>query len=173
MFKRVPDIGGEVARAIGHFLDQPGNQQAIDDLLARGVAITDTHPPSPKLRGDLGLATLLVDLEIPKVTAKRAGQLAEAFADAQALADADEAAYVEVGLPKDTAAALAGWLADPGCRRLLLASWEAVQRVLDRIPASAAVAEGPLEGQVVVLTGTLAAMPREDAKQRLEALGAK
>ncbi|MEG3194288.1 helix-hairpin-helix domain-containing protein, partial [Lysobacter sp. D1-1-M9] len=32
MFKRVPDIGGEVARAIGHFLDQPGNQQVIDDL---------------------------------------------------------------------------------------------------------------------------------------------
>src|SRR5690606_29335793 len=50
LFRRVPDIGGEVARAIGHFLDQPGNQQAIDDLLARGVVIGDAHPPSPKLR---------------------------------------------------------------------------------------------------------------------------
>src|SRR5690606_18069818 len=154
--------GGEVARAIGHFLDQPGNQQAIDDLLARGVAIGDTRPPSPKLRGDLGLATLLVDLEIPKVTAKRAGQLAAAFPDATALAGASEADYVEAGLPKDTAAALAGWLADAACRRLLLASWDAVQRVLDRIPASAAVAEGPLEGQVVVLTGALSSMPRDE-----------
>ena len=43
LFKRVPDVGGEVARSIGHFLDQPGNQQVIDDLLERGVTITDTH----------------------------------------------------------------------------------------------------------------------------------
>ena len=32
---------------------------------------------------------------------------------------------------------------------------------------------GPLEGQTVVLTGTLAALTREDAKEQLEALGAK
>lgn len=45
LFKCVPDIGGEVARAIGHFMDQPANQQAIDDLVERGVRITDAHPP--------------------------------------------------------------------------------------------------------------------------------
>lgn len=55
LFKRVPDIGGEVARSLGHFLDQPGNQQAIDDLLQRGVRIGDAHPPSPKLRDALSL----------------------------------------------------------------------------------------------------------------------
>ncbi len=49
LFRRVPDIGGEVARSIGHFLDQPGNQQVIDRLLARGVRIGDTHAPNPKL----------------------------------------------------------------------------------------------------------------------------
>ncbi len=173
LFRRVPDIGGEVARAIGHFLDQPGNQQAIDDLLARGVTITDAHPPSPKLRGSLGLATLLVDLEIPKVTAKRAGQLAGAFPDAGALARADEAAFADAGLPADTSASLAAWLAEPSNRQLLLASGEAAARVLERIPAAAGVAAGPLDGQVVVLTGTLASMGRDDAKARLEALGAK
>ena len=41
LFKRVPDIGGEVARALGHFLDQPGNQQVIDRLLERGVVRLD------------------------------------------------------------------------------------------------------------------------------------
>jgi DNA ligase (NAD+) len=35
------------------------------------------------------------------------------------------------------------------------------------------VAPRPLEGQVVVLTGTLASMSREDAKAALERLGAK
>ncbi|HHW4680860.1 MAG TPA: NAD-dependent DNA ligase LigA, partial [Xylella taiwanensis] len=76
LFKCVPDIGGEVARAIGHFMDQPGNQQAIDDLLARGVRITDTHPPSSKLRDALTLANVLQHLDIPKVTPLRAVQLA-------------------------------------------------------------------------------------------------
>ena len=85
LFKRVPDVGGEVARAIGHFFDQPGNQQVIDDLLARGVTITDTHAPSAKLRDGLDFATLLVDLDIPKITKIRAEQLVTAFADAQAL----------------------------------------------------------------------------------------
>ena len=173
LFRRVPDIGGEVARAIGHFLDQPGNQQAIDDLLARGVAITDAHAPSPKLCESLGLASLLVDLEIPKVTAKRADQLAAAFPTAEALVAAGEAAWVEAGLPTDTAASLAEWLADPACARLLFASWQSIQDVLERIPAAADVVAGPLDGQVVVLTGTLASMGRDDAKSRLEALGAK
>ena len=173
LFRRVPDIGGEVARAIGHFIDQPGNQQAIDDLLARGVAITDAHAPSPKLCESLGLASLLVDLEIPKVTAKRADQLAAAFPTAEALVAAGEAAWVEAGLPTDTAASLAEWLADPACARLLSASWQSIQDVLERIPAAADVVAGPLDGQVVVLTGTLASMGRDDAKSRLEALGAK
>ena len=34
-------------------------------------------------------------------------------------------------------------------------------------------ATGPLEGQTAVLTGTLSALTRDDAKARLEALGAK
>ncbi|HEY0660049.1 MAG TPA: NAD-dependent DNA ligase LigA, partial [Lysobacter sp.] len=98
LFKRVPDVGGEVARALGHFLDQAGNQQVIDDLLARGIVITDTHPPSPKLRDGLTLATLLVDMEIPKITRVRAEQLAAAFPTAAALLDAPEHRYVAAGL---------------------------------------------------------------------------
>ena len=88
LFKRVPDIGGEVARSLGHFFDQPGNQQVIDALLARGVRVADTHAPAAKLREGLNLATLLVDLEIPKITRIRAEQLGSAFASAGMLADA-------------------------------------------------------------------------------------
>ena len=36
-----------------------------------------------------------------------------------------------------------------------------------------AAGEGPLAGQTFVLTGTLSSMTREQAKERLEALGAK
>ena len=173
LFKRVPDVGGEVARAIGHFFDQPGNQQVIDDLLARGVTITDAHAPSPKLRDGLDAATLLVDLEIPKITRVRAEQLAGTFANVQALLDAPQHNFVSAGLPSDTAQSLAQWLEDESNARLLDASAQALARLDAATPAVQAVAAGPLDGQTVVLTGTLSGMSRDEAKARLESLGAK
>ena len=173
LFKHVPDIGGEVARALGHFFDQAGNQQVIDDLLERGVVIQDEHPPSPRLREDLDLASLLVDLEIPKVTRIRAEQLAAAFPDASALIDAPEHNFVTAGLPADTASALATWLEVEANSHLLSASFEAMQALRAALPAQDAIAAGPLDGKTVVLTGTLSSMTRDEAKARLEALGAK
>lgn len=173
LFKQVPDIGGEVARSLGHFLDQPGNQQAIDDLLARGVVIGDTHPPSGKLRAGLDLATLLVDLEIPKVTRVRAEQLASAFPSVQALLDAPVHNFVTAGLPSDSANAFAAWLEDDANAQLLTRSGAALDELLAVTPDDVAVSAGPLEGKTVVLTGGLAAMSRDEAGEKLEALGAK
>lgn len=48
-----------------------------------------------------------------------------------------------------------------------------MQRLLDAAPTtSGAASASPLAGQTVVLTGSLAAMTRDQAKARLEALGA-
>lgn len=173
LFKRVPDIGGEVARSLGHFFDQPGNQQAIDDLLARGVVIGDTRPPSGKLRAGLDLATLLVDLEIPKVTRVRAEQLASAFPSVQALLDAPVHNFVTAGLPSDSANAFAAWLEDDANAQLLSRSGEALEELRRVTPEDVAVSAGPLDGKTVVLTGGLAAMSRDEAGEKLEALGAK
>ena len=173
LFKRVPDIGGEVARALGHFLDQAGNQQVIDRLLERGVRIGDSHPPSPKLGEGLDLATLLVDLEIPKVTPVRAAQLGSAFADAQSLLDTPVHNLVTAGLPAESANALVAWLEVAANAELLLRSAQAQDRVRALLPARSEQSAGPLEGKTVVLTGTLTAMGRDEAKEKLEALGAK
>jgi len=173
LFKRVPDIGGEVARALGHFFDQPGNQAVIDRLLERGVRLGDTHPPSVKLRAELGFAALLTDLEIPKVTRIRAEQLAAAFVDADALRDAPEHAFVTAGLPADSARALAGWLGDDANAALLTRAGAALAALRARLPEGEAAPAGPLEGKTVVLTGGLSSMSRDDAGAKLEALGAK
>jgi DNA ligase (NAD+) len=79
LLKLVPDIGDEVAKAIDAFFGQPGNQRVIDDLLARGVRIRDAHPPSAKLRAALAPAVVLERMAVPKLTAKRAEQLAARF----------------------------------------------------------------------------------------------
>ncbi len=173
LFKHVPDVGGEVARSIGHFLDQPGNQQVIDDLLERGVKISDTHPPTAKLSEGLDLPTLLTDLEIPKVTRIRAEQLGNAFATAQALIDAPAHNFVSAGLPSESANALAAWLEEPENAGLLLRGGEAILRLRALVPESEEVAAGPLDGKTVVLTGGLSSMSRDEAGAKLEALGAK
>ncbi|MCC4611180.1 NAD-dependent DNA ligase LigA [Xanthomonas campestris pv. esculenti] len=173
LFKRVPDIGGEVARSLGHFLDQPGNQQAIDDLLQRGVRIGDSHPPSPRLREALSFASVLEDMDIPKVTPVRAQQLAAAVPSFDALRTAGADALQQAGVPAPVVAALLQWLDRPENAALASAAQQAMETVLARLPEAEAVQAGPLEGQTVVITGTLAALTRDAAKQRLEALGAK
>ena len=173
VFKRLPDVGGEVARSLGHFFDQPGNQQVIDDLLERGVLIGDTHAPSAKLREGLNLATLLVDMEIPKVTKIRAEQLATVFDSAEKLRDAPEHSYVTAGLPADSAQALASWLSVDENSQLLTRVGDALKRLDALTPVASSSSVGPLDGQTAVLTGSLSALTRDEAKARLEALGAK
>ncbi|MBB1087564.1 NAD-dependent DNA ligase LigA [Lysobacter sp. SG-8] len=173
VFKQVPDIGGEVARSIGHFFDQPGNQQVIDALLERGVRITDGHAPSAALREALAVPNLLVALEVPRLTPLRAEQLAAAFTDVAAVGEAPEHAYITAGLPTETARSLSAWLAIDANAELLEAVGRAVGTILPRLPEPSEAAPGPLDGQTVVLTGTLSSMTRDEAKARLEALGAK
>jgi DNA ligase (NAD+) len=173
LFKRVPDVGGEVARSIGHFLDQPGNQQVIDDLLARGVRVTDTHAPTAKLREGLSLATLLVDLEIPKVTRIRADQLGNAFVSAKALVDAPTHQFVSAGLPSESANSMTAWLEIPENASILLKGAAAIHGLLAAAAETEEAIAGPLDGKTVVLTGGLESMSRDEAGAKLEQLGAK
>jgi DNA ligase (NAD+) len=119
------------------------------------------------------LATLLLDLDIPKITALRATQLAAAFADAHALLDAPVHNLMTAGLPAETAAALVAWLENAANAGLLLRSADAQAQLRARLPERNVQQARPLDGKTVVLTGTLAAMGRDAAKEQLEALGAK
>lgn len=173
ILKLVPDIGGEVARAIDAFFQQDGNQRVIDDLLERGVAITDAHVPSAKLRPALSLASVLVELEIPKLTEKRAEQLAGAFDSLAAVAKAKAPALVEAGLPEETAGSVHAYFESDEGRALAQRCIRAIEQLQNATHGAAEAKAGPLDGQTVVLTGTLASLTRDDASSKLEALGAK
>jgi len=174
LFKRVPDIGGEVARSLGHFFEQEGNQQALDALLKVGqVRIRDSHLPSAKLREGLDLAQLLVEAEIPGITRLRAEKLVAVMPSAQQILDAEPEHFVAAGLPEDTARGLAQWLEGDNHGQLLLKGEERMRELLQLAPELAAQPAGPLDGRTAVLTGTLVRLTRDAAKARLEALGAK
>ena len=68
---------------------------------------------------------------------------------------------------------LAAYLADASELAELRAADAAMRRLLEAAPARVVRAAGPLEGRTVVLTGSLAAMSRDEAGEQLEALGAK
>ena len=173
LLKLVPDIGDEVARAIDAFFEQPGNQRVIDDLLARGVRIGDAHPPSAKLRAALVTGNVLAQMNIPKLTAKRAEQLASVFDSVEAAVDADIDALAAAGVPRESAQAMRDFLDAPEGSMLVQRTAVALGRLREAVAHVKVAQAGPLEGQTAVLTGTLTSLTRDDAKDRLEALGAK
>ena len=123
----------------------------------------------------LPLPRFLYALGIPEVGEATAGSLARHFGKLHRIREADEASLAEV---RDVGPIVAAHVA---------AFFEANREVVDDVNVAARPApvpverpdaeEGgeplPLAGEVVVLTGTLAAMTRDEAKDRLETLGAK
>ena len=169
----LPDIGDEVASSIDGFFAQEGNQKVVDDLLASGIVLGDESAPSPKLRGKLGLDVLLDTTKVSKLGPKSTQLLAQHYHSVKQLAEAGASHWVVAGVPTAAATNLEQFLADKENRQALEAAEAAMQRLLDAIPRSASTQAAPLDGQTVVLTGTLAGLTRDEAKERLEALGAK
>jgi len=169
----LPDIGGEVAASIAGFFAQPGNQQVVDALLAAGVHFGDEGEPSPKLRERLGLAVLLDMANVNKLGPKSTSLLAAQYPTLQGLLAAGQAQWITAGLPQAAAINLEAYLADASQLGALREAEAAMRRLLDAVPQAALAASLPLEGQTVVLTGTLPTLSRDQAKEKLEALGAK
>jgi len=171
LLRVLPDIGGTVAEAIADFFAEPKNQQALDALLAAGVAPQGEHAPRPQLRDKLDEVALLAAAGIPKLTEPRARQLLEGRT-------LDELAHLKIfsvfGLPAPLVASLEEWMADDARRATLQQLADLRRELLALLPQDAAPeAAGPLAGQTFVLTGTLPTMSRDAAGALIEAAGGK
>jgi DNA ligase (NAD+) len=173
LLRVLPDIGEEVARSIAGFFAQDGNQQVVDQLLAAGISFSDEAAPSPLLRERLNLGVLLDMAKISKLGPKSSKLLAEHFPTLQKLQAGGAAHWITAGVPQVAASALEAFLADPAAHAELQGAEASMQRLLEAMPAAAEVTQAPLAGQTFVLTGSLASLSRDQAKDRLEALGAK
>ena len=173
LLRVLPDVGNEVAQSIAGFFEQRGNQQVVDALLAAGIHFSDEGMPSTRLHERLNLAVLLAATSVRQLSEKRATALTAHFPSVDALIAAGSAQWIVAGLPQAAAINLEAFLADPEKLAQLRAEESAMHRLLDAIPVAAIVVKGPLDGQTVVLTGSMLQLTRDVAKERLEALGAK
>lgn len=173
ILRELPDIGGEVAGSIAAFFRQDGNRAVVDALLAEGIELSDETDPSPRLHQQLSLAILLENAGINGIGRRNAELLATHFSSIGKLHSAGSAHWVTAGLPQHAALSLDEFFADPERRSALLEAEAAMHRLLAAAPQADAVEALPLAGQTAVLTGTLSGMGRDEAKEKLEALGAK
>jgi DNA ligase (NAD+) len=115
---------------------------------------------------------VLFGLNIPDVGWVTAENLARHFGDVDRLANATQEEIIECeGIGPERAEAIAEWFADEDNGRLvdeLRSLGLRFESDEDDKPV-----EGPLSGTQYVITGTLESMSREQAREALEALGAK
>ena len=115
---------------------------------------------------------VLFGLNIPEVGWITARNLALHFGTVARLMDATQEELVECeGIGPERAEAIAEWFRDDANRELIAELQELGLRF--ETGAEERPVEGPLTGHTYVITGTLERFSREDAKARLEALGAK
>ncbi len=122
---------------------------------------------------DTTLARFIFALGIRHVGEVTARDLARHFGGLDALMDADVATLQEApDVGPVVAESVARFLAEPHNREVIAqlraagVQWQEGERAA-RAPA------GPFAGKIVVLTGTLASMTRDEAKERIEAAGGK
>jgi DNA ligase (NAD+) len=174
ILRELPDIGGEVAGSIEAFFKQDGNRAVVDALLKAGIAIADESDPSPRLHQKLSFAVLLEDAGVNGVGRRNAELLATHFPTVSKLRSGGSAHWITAGLSQNAAAHLEHYLSDDNRFQALHDAELAMNRLLAAAPQEDASAETlPLSGQTAVLTGTLSRMGRDEAKEKLEALGAK
>ena len=158
LVKRVPDLFELTA-------DQLKELDGFAELSASNLVTAIDAARSTEL------ARFLYGLGIPEVGVAVARDLARAFGSMEALRAADEERLVQVdGVGPIMAGRIVEFFAEPH-------NEENLDRLLSfmrelRAPARPA-AGGPLEGKTFVFTGGLEAMTRDEAKKRVEALGAK
>lgn len=171
----LPDIGLEVAHEIHSFFEDEHNRLVIAQLFERGVQLQEEGEVHPEFAACATLAGLLDKLNIPFIATTGAQRLADRFGTLDAIVDADWLDLRQVErLNEKAARALRDYFNEPANAERARAIEAQLREFGMHWESERKAAEGlPLAGQTWVLTGTLESMSRDEAKARLEALGAK
>ncbi len=144
-------------------LQLPGFGAKSAQNLSEAIAASKARP----------LWRLLVGLNIRRVGAHVAQLLAERFVSLQTLAAAslNDLQSLE-GIGPEIASGVHEWFQDPENAQLLNRLFEAGVRMADEAPARPSGPQ-PLDGQIVVITGTLPSLSRDQATELAKQAGAR
>lgn len=175
----LPDVGGEVAYEIHNFFDDEHNRSVIAELLdpEHGVQLQDESEVSAEFAAVATLAGFIDKLNIPFIAATGAEKLADRTGSLDALITLSQD-WLDLstlkGVNEKARQSVREYFADAARVERAKAVEEQLAEFGMHWRSERKVVEGlPLAGQTWVLTGTLEAMSRDIAKEKLESLGAK
>ncbi|MDU4254711.1 NAD-dependent DNA ligase LigA [Pseudomonas sp.] len=175
----LPDVGGEVAYEIHNFFDDEHNRGVIAELLdpEHGVQLQDEGEVSAEFAAVATLAGFIDKLNIPFIAATGAEKLADRTGSLDALITLSQD-WLDLstlkGVNEKARQSVREYFADAARVERAKAVEEQLAEFGMHWRSERKVVEGlPLAGQTWVLTGTLEAMSRDIAKEKLESLGAK
>lgn len=171
----LPEVGREVSREIYHFFQDAHNNQVVDSLLAAGIELQGETGLAAELSASVSFADFIEQWQVSGIARTSAGRLAEHFGTLDRLLQADWLELKAVArLPEKAANSLLEFLQSPArCESILAAERQLLDFGMHWSCERQQSEQAALSGQTWVLTGTLSALGRSAAKQRLEALGAK
>ena len=171
-------LAGTETRLVGTVADLYRLAERRDEIMAlerMGELSTDNLLAAIEGSRGLPLPRFLYALGIPEVGEATAAALARHFGKLYKIREADEAALAEVRDvgPIVTAHVAAFFAANWRVVNDLMVAARPMPVPVERPETGDEPAPLPLAGEVAVLTGALSAMTRDEARDRLQALGAK
>lgn len=171
----LPEIGTEVAHEIASFFADSHNQMVLTQLAELDVQAVDEGQPAVEFQACTTFAGFIEQFQIAGVARTNAQRLADYFKTLEALFAADWLDLSSIArLSKNTAQAVQDFIKQDAQRqRALQLEQQLIDFGMHWSCEREHVQAAPLAGQTWVLTGGLEQLTREQAKARLELLGAK
>ncbi len=171
----LPEIGTEVAHEIASFFADSHNQMVLTQLAELDVQAVDEGQPAVEFQACTTFAGFIEQFQITGVARTNAQRLADHFKTLEALFAADWLDLSSIArLSKNTAQAVQDFIKQDAQRqRALQLEQQLIDFGMHWSCQREHVQAAPLAGQTWVLTGGLEQLTREQAKARLELLGAK
>lgn len=171
----LPEIGTEVAHEIASFFADSHNQMVLTQLAELDVQAVDEGQPAVEFQACTTFAGFIEQFQIAGVARTNAQRLADHFKTLEALFAADWLDLSSIArLSKNTAQAVQDFIKQDAQRqRALQLEQQLIDFGMHWSCEREHVQAAPLAGQTWVLTGGLEQLTREQAKARLELLGAK
>lgn len=171
----LPEIGTEVAHEIASFFADSHNQMVLTQLAELDVQAVDEGQPAVEFQACTTFAGFIEQFQITGVARTNAQRLADHFKTLEALFAADWLDLSSIArLSKNTAQAVQDFIKQDAQRqRALQQEQQLIDFGMHWSCQREHVQAAPLAGQTWVLTGGLEQLTREQAKARLELLGAK